>query len=329
MLQHKAADGSLLNEPHDYEGTWDKKFPLMSKVNGYVGFDIETGKVLVITSPKSPTRKIRVGKFLKRTGLSLAERETESKSASNLFKIGKVELKFTSTSEEVVDVYHRGSYSCMKDCDSVAVYATEDVCVAYLLYEGDVLARAVVSRTEGLRYYRIYGEEELMKCKLKDAGAKLDMYYLDGAKLLHLTDDMDDLMMPYLDGACSDISEPDGDEFVVVTSKGDITCDCTNGRPTTTVCTHCDFSIPRSEVFYSEYYEDACYCEDCYLENHVEVDGTYYHIEDETIVETENDGWYLREDVTYVKERSEWHLTNDCIYNNYTEEYILRSDLDL
>lgn len=332
MLQHYSADGSKLDTPIDYTDVFYSKLierttVELGELKGYVGFDIKSGMAKVVTSSKDKNiRLIRMGKFLKRSGIDDCQVSTISKNANDLYKIAKLELKFTTTSKEVIHVYENSQRSCMTHCDAVAVYATDDVCVGYLEHQGNILARTVIRKKDTLEYYRIYGEEHLMEFKLKELKARRNSYYLNGARVLHLRDSDDLIMMPYLDGDAICIDEPcSHEEFVVIETSGEIACTDTNGRPQGRCCEECGEAVQEDETCWSEYLEQSL-CESCFDDCHVFLNGEHYHVDSDDVVETEDDGIQLLEDCCLVECRNEWHLVDDCMYNSYTEEWYLSSD---
>lgn len=330
MKQLYAADGSKLEIPVNYDSTWDETIRLDNKVHGYVGFDIKSGLVKVVTGDRKPIRTMRVGKFLKRSNKEECTHNPISKLASDLHKANKTELKFTTTSEDVLRVYTNGPKSCMQNCDAVAVYATEDVAVAYLEIDDDIIARAVVTIVEGhYKYARVYGEVALMEHKMSEAGWLKDDYALNGMRVLHLRDDNGELMMPFVDGGAVYIDEPnDNDTYVVLATGGDICCEDTGGRPTVQLCDSCDGRIDEDESHYSEHVQ-LTMCTDCFEDNHVCINGDWYHKAQDEITETEDDGYMLTDETCYVEDRDEHHPSDACVYNTYLDVYHLRSDLEL
>lgn len=330
MKQLYAADGSKLEIPVNYDGTWDKTILLDNSVHGYVGFNIKTGLVKVVTGDRKPVRTMRVGKFLKRSNKEECTHNHISKLASDLHKANKAELKFTATSEDVLHVYQTGPKSCMSNCDAVAVYATEDVSVAYLEIDDKIVARAVVTTAnDNYSYPRVYGEVALMEHKLAEAGWRKDECALDGMRVLHLCDSDDSLMMPYLDGSATYIDQPNEDDtHVVISTHGDICCTNTQGRPTMETCDECGETVIEGGVHYSEHL-DQTLCYECFDDCHVYIDGNYYHHDQDEITKTEDDGYMLTDETCYVAERDEYHPSDSCVYNTYIDEYHLRSDLQL
>ncbi len=326
--QHVAANGealacSLIVENSTLESLGiptDQPLP-----KGLVGFDVDSGLAIVKLTPNAECIQIKIGKFLKKLGKPEAEVALVGNNANKLKQMAKLPLKFTSTQEEVLDVYRRGPGSCMKDCDAVRVYATDDVAVAYLEDEGKILARSVVCKNEdiGLQYVRTYGLADVLQAILEREGYSGGS--LEGCRLLCI-EKGDGYVMPYLDG---DLNEIDvGDEFVTVTQSGEFACDTTNGYVGLQECDECQERYAPDTMPYSEY-RDARMCESCFDEEHVYIDDTYYHIESDMIQQLEDGSYVLEEESCYVDERGEHHLAANCIYNNYIGEYHLREDLDL
>lgn len=321
MLQYKAMNGEALMSPINVNQVGNLNLnPLPA---GLVGIDIEKGLVEVIPSPNKQPIFMKYGRLLKNLGQPDEEIQVESTKLTTLKVACQKELQFTTSSEEVIDVYERGPQSCMKGCDSVGVYATNDVAVAYIEDGDKVIARAVVCINEeiGKHYVCTYGFGEPLEYLLKKAGfIKGD---LEGCTILKVEDGTG-IKAPYLDG-CTGIVD-NGDVLEIVQYGADYTADQTSGYLNMRQCECCGAHIREDEEQYSEHLEQTL-CEECFSESHVYVDGSYYHISSEDIQQLENDDYVMREEAVYVDYRDEWHYTDDCQYNSYTEEYVLNEDL--
>jgi len=286
---------------------------------GLTAIHFAEGLVSVITSPNVKATKMRIGKFLKRHKYPEAEINTISAKLSELKTMLQAPYKLTTSSEEVIDVYNRGPHSCMKGSDSVGVYATDDVAVAYLEVNGEVLARTVVCSNEeiGKHYVSAYGFKEPLIQQLENDGfIEGD---LEGCEL-KLIKDRNNVLMPYLDG-CTNVDVHS--DYIQIDSCGVYEAQSTSGYLYKT-CENC--GCVEDDMIWSEYLEESL-CTDCYYEMHVEIDNDWYHIESDEIQKLENDDYALSEDAVYIEYREEWHLLEDCIENTYNSEWILREDI--
>lgn len=320
MLQCKAMNGEALMSPINVNQVGNLNLnPLPA---GLVGIDIEKGLVEVIPSPNKQPIFMKYGRLLKNLGKTDAETQSESTKLTILKVTCQKELKFTTSSEEVIDVYERGPQSCMKGCDSVGAYATDDVAVAYIEDDNKVIARAVVCINEemGKHYVCTYGFGEPLEYLLKKAGfIKGD---LEGCTILKLEDSVG-IRAPYLDG-CTGVND-EGD-YLRIQKYGEFDATSTSGYLNMRECQCCGAHIHEDEGYYSEHLEQTL-CESCYGKSHVHVDGEYYHIDSGSIQELENGDYVLSDDAVYVDYRSEYHHRDDCCYNFYLEEYMLNEDL--
>lgn len=181
-------------------------------------------------------------------------------------------LKLATTPEEIVRVYVNGPNSCMSGGRSAyhchghptEVYASGDLAVAYITDPGSgkPTARAVVW-PEKKQYVRIYGDSNRLLAALRDEGYQQGT--LEGARLVKELQDEDNkhYKMPFLDG-CG-LARDDG-EFLVIDSKGYITCTGTEGyaRDESVNCGHCQ---KRSHSAYCYTVRglgtSAYWCNDC------------------------------------------------------------------
>ena len=240
--QYVAANGESLQHALSVDNCTLKSLGIdhnMPLPKGLVGFDVDSGLAIVKTSPDAKCVQMRIGKLLKRLGKPEAEITSVGNNANKIKQMAKLPLLFTTTSEEVIDVYKRGPQSCMKDCDAVGVYATDDVAVAYLECEGVVVARSVVCKNEdiGLQYVCAYGLVDVIEASLERAGYSKGT--LDGCKILLIESDEGGYVMPYLDGNANEVDI--GCDFATVTTYGgDYTCDSTSGQIGESSCDECE-----------------------------------------------------------------------------------------
>ena len=236
--------------------------------------------------------KMKPGRYLNKYFPSLGAKRIET--LSHWFVTGQrpplvdleAGLKFTTNSDEAEWVYKNGPTSCMagKDFDvhPARVYATDDVCVAYMLSASDkecVVARAVVNQSDKT-YGRIYPtvdnwsedgfssysesqsvREELDKA-LKEAGYRYRSSFLDGCKIkkIQLPDDPYTFAMPYIDGDYSASSEATWDYFLLeylrggenntTPTRGYIECDDEHGtlNSNTARCECCEDTCDEDEL---------------------------------------------------------------------------------
>lgn len=160
-------------------------------------------------------------------------------------------LKFAFSREEIHRVYANGPHSCMVNTyryDSnddkvyaVEVYASPDTAVAYL---GDykipngVTARTVVNQKDR-RWIRCYGNAQVLETLLEQAGYRGGS--LEGCRVLRITDNNDEPIMPYLDGV--QYASNYDHNYLLITEDGEYLCNKTDGTCVEKdgfCCTDCD-----------------------------------------------------------------------------------------
>ena len=324
-VQTKAANGEELSRAKSVPSWVLSELGITSLPDGLIGLDIVNGLAEVIQTPEKPYVRMKLGKLLQQQGgTDTYVRETSQK-LTELKVLCSSELKFTTTSDEVYDVYNRGPQSCMRNCEAVKAYATEDVAVAYLERAGKIIARSVVciNKELGLQYVCCYGFEEPLISMLEAAGFKEGD--IGGCKLLLLHNEDGRIRLPYLDG---DMHVNVYSNYLEVNCYGELRADSTDGLQRHTECENCsDDIIHEEDEYYSEHAEQTL-CECCFNETHVSVDGETYHIESESITQLHNGEYILSGDAVYVEYRDEYHAKGDTMYNSYTEEYQLKEDLE-
>lgn len=323
-FQHTAADGTKLAERRVVPSWVLTKLKMEILPAGLVGVEIRSGLAEVIqTADKKPVL-MKLGKLLKQQGKTDKEVRETSQLLTELKVMCNSEVKFATTQDEIYRVYQDGPHSCMKDNESVKAYAGDDTAVAYLEHKGEIIARTVVCNNEeiGLAYVCTYGFGEPLERLLEERGYKSGD--LDGCSLLKLSNDMGETLLPYLDGGVNGVD--DYDARLVICDGGEFTADSTDGILQKPTCDHCEGSTDNNS-YYSEWL-DRDLCERCYEESHVNVNGNFYHIEDEHIVELENGEWEIRDEAVFVEYRDEWYTREDTHFNSYTDEYLLKEDLE-
>lgn len=121
------------------------------------------------------------------------------------------QLLWAKTRLEVAEVYETGPSSCMSYDVSeyytdgirpTEVYGTGeggDVAVAYIKdLQGNITARAVCNMKDK-KFPTVYGDDAL-RTLLEQEGFENDCYALDGCRILRLTNNKGDLIVPYIDG---------------------------------------------------------------------------------------------------------------------------------
>lgn len=101
-----------------------------------------------------------------------------------------------------------------------------------------------------------------------------------------------------------------------------------------------DEYIDEDSAVYIEYGERRFRDRTTHIDNAVQVDGCWYHEDDENIVEIDNT-WYRKDDENICcidneyyhiddccidEYNGEWALQDDCVYSEYTNGYILKSE---
>jgi len=303
------------------ERTIDMYYAHEDNFKGLCGVDMDTGLVEIQLS-KDKKATMKIGKYLRKIGRSedvCREYSAELNAAIEIIK--GTELSFTTCGSEAVKVYENGPDSCMSKCKGVAIYDGNDTAVAYVKLNDRIIARSVVviNKDLGLRYIEIYGNSEMMQPLLDRAGfVKGD---LDGCTFPKLEDDRG-ILFPYFDcGTYVDIY----DYYLKADSSGELDSQITGGYIESAICDRCgDNIVNEYEARYCEH-TNMNLCEHCYDEDHVCIDGEYYHKESDDICPV--DGEYMfKSDCIYIETREEWMHNDDVAYSEYTQEYIACED---
>jgi hypothetical protein len=261
----------FLNQDEDTRNKiWLNYFPHISKE--------QPSKIAYTENPakgeKDIQTQIKPGKFLRKIMPDMSD--TEVQRLVQIFNGVSIsgELRIATTEEHIVFVYLNGPNSCMGHKTScyqtgsihpVSVYGSGDIGVAYVENPRDsakISARAVVNLI-GKTYSRIYGESSMIKPLLEKNGWEYSDTALNGTRLLKRTNDYGDLIAPYLDGRCCEITV-NGEYLHINEYDGDYTADNTNGLLSAGYsCHHCDCSIDENDCRSGGDYD---YCDDCWNE---------------------------------------------------------------
>jgi hypothetical protein len=278
---------------------------------GLLDYKLEYGNLVNVQITKDKTALMKLGKFLTKSGYSDKQaRDASSKLRAFTAMAQGAVVRFTETGEQVVAVYADGPRSCMQGEDSVRVYVGDDVSVAFVEIDDKIVARAVVNKID-MCYSTIYGNSEILKPLLEKAG--FTNGDLEGCRVPIIRDSWDKIVMPYVDGpSCADV---EGD-YVLLTENGEYNCQTEGGflgdnaRP----CEECGEGVHEDDEYWCEYTERSL-CNSCFSESHVCVNGEYYHIDDDDIVETYKDGHMHRDDCGYCDYHNDWFPIDEIVYS--------------
>jgi len=242
------------------------------------------------------------------------------------------ELKFAYSEDDIEAVYtnydenaRSVGVSCMRYYEEhwarvegnyyhpVRVYGAGDLAVAYLTNDdGQTIARALCWPEKKL-YSRVYADTDILHNLLQAAGYNKSRYYsheyksIDGARLLRVINDNDNLVCPYLDesGHITDMTDYliiDRTGFNAqktegeVPLRGEFTCDSCNDNFDTDEdfrevytnasrtrsqnwCGYCrngySFYCQGTQEYYSETVDHTFVDEECYLSIYVERNANY------------------------------------------------------
>lgn len=176
---------------------------------------------------------MKAGRYLTRyfaDRLSNADIAAWAARFSNQFESGV--LQFAETAEEIEEVYTNGPTSCMSHKAEVfpsypyhptAAYASGDTAVAYLMRDGRVTARCVVSRSKMI-HGRIYGDAERLRPLLLAAdyanGNGTDIHGRWNGVKLAVIEHKGGYVMPYLDCSGYVTLSDDKESFLIVQQPG-------------------------------------------------------------------------------------------------------------
>lgn len=288
--------------------------------------------------------KMKIGKYLKRLKTFT---DDEVNNMANTFKsyINAMEtctLEIATSMEDIVQVYTDGPNSCMSGgqhqfeghIHPVSVYATDDIGVAYVTLEGNIVARVLVNLVNHT-YTEMYGNYVLLRMLLeKDNWEPGDLH---GCRILCIDNkNGPGYIMPYIDG-CDGAVEISGGYFELG-GGWDVETQNTHGITSSgTCCASCDCANDADEMLFSDV-TDGWYCDSGCAEDDGLVFAIYDEygssnlIRDDDAVYCETDG--NRYDVNYLCERGvvevdgDYYLDSDddIVWSEYQDEWLLASD---
>ena len=302
------------------EGHW---VPLR-RIMGIAGVNLKNNLVDVYVS-KNKIQQMKLGKFLKKAGFSdKIARDYSAKLRASVEMVKGAELSFTKNGEEAIEVYKNGPDSCMSSEDSVSVYDSEDVAVAYVKLGERVVARSVVciNKDIGLKYVCIYGYRDIMFPLLKKAG--FESGTLAGCKLKLEFDSYGNIVCPYLD--CGSMATVVGDKWLQLDEEGYYDTQNTSGVLTESTCDMCGEREREDDL---RYCEDASseMCDDCFDSCHVYFGNDVYHIESSYVTLLHEGGYALTEKTIHLDYLDQCHLLKDVIYSNTDDDSFLVKDI--
>jgi len=146
---------------------------------------------------------------------------------------------------------------------------------------------------------------------------------LDGCKLAKVENGQGQIMCPYLD--CGTNVDDNGN-YLLVTSCGDFRSQSTDGLlEDLEECNECGSSYDSEQMYYSEH-NDNSYCECCYNDLHVNVNGEYYFRDSDQVVETYDGDWVLSEEAVYIDSRNNYYEQDSCTFSEYFDEHYHNDD---
>jgi len=244
---------------------------------------------------------IKVGRYLNRYFSDVLSAD-EIKVWANLHRKENVdyELKFAETEEEIEFVYETGPNSCMsgpacsfeetKGIHPARVYAGPDTKIAYIERNGNITARCVVIEKGSRKEYinSIYGDGDVLRDYLEDAGYESSDDGLEDCRLLLLKNSNNNVIMPYLDGYTTNYDI--GTKYITVTNNGGYCAESTNGMGgdyQSCFCEYCDESYEEGSGDYLSSV-GVWVCDNCQGESFTEaldIYGDYTLCPNEDIVE--------------------------------------------
>lgn len=297
---------------------------------GLLGLDTNTGLVDVALTTdengdilkKSP---MKIGKLLMKNGDSEAwAREISGKLSAMVAKYKGSELEFAVTTDDIYDVYENGPRSCMSGNESVSCYAGDDTAIAFAKIDDRIVARCVICTNEdvGLGRLIIYGNSDLLKPLLEEAGYGEKLTSLAGCNLLHLENSRGEVLAPYLDTS----DQYDVDHFnssLKIVSCGSHDAQNTDGLLESGYsCESCSDHVHEDYCFHTD---DGLFCETCFDDSYVFLDCEVYHKDD--VCFSHRDGeWYTNEDCVYLEHLNDYVHIDDAVFSEYLSEYILGDD---
>ena len=231
------------------------------------------------------------------------------------------------------------------DYHPAEVYASGDFAITWLTdhITNELVARAVLAYPDqpnnGGHFVRLYGDEA---CSLHDMltakGYEKRSEYKSGLRLLVLTDDNDNYLMPYIDGCERNVSMMNG-SWIIGSCQGEhhhIASSQSGIYEGGAICDHCGDHTDQSEedMAYSDYHgirigecclDEYTYCYSRhgnmdYIESsnvvYCETDGEYYHdrcLDEHGIVHCEREDAYRSEDECVQSPDGEYMAEGDSV----------------
>lgn len=159
--------------------------------------------------------EMKIGKYLKKYGTGLTGTEIGDMVAKWNAFFGVTEMQFTTTGDEVMEVYANGPGSCMSGPQSeelypsgLRAYAGKDLCIAYIERKGKPTARSVCWKAKGIYLNYVYGDLSRFRSAATKAGIRsAGSSEFSGAKMSRQQDprytDPENFIVPYMDISCS------------------------------------------------------------------------------------------------------------------------------
>lgn len=291
--------------------------------HGLIGVDADNGLVKVQINPNK-VQFMKLGRLLKNLEYSDQVIRESSCELTNLIRMMRgAGVQFTISPIAAYEVYLEGPSSCMVGNESVRVYSTEDVRVAFVEIEGRIVARSVVVINEdiGLQYVNAYGNEGIIIPMLEELG--FESGNLMDCKLAYIEDSDGVQMCPYFDcGTEIDIG-PDG--MLVGVNHGEYQPQEESGR-LGTLCVECHEIHRNDSTIFCEYLEGEI-CEGCTDEVHVFVNSTSYHKDSDEVQLLESGEYALATESINCEHSDEWHHEDSVTYCEYDSDNYLDSEV--
>jgi len=255
--------------------------------------------------------RLKYGRYLRKTFPELTDCQIESyvtalKSAMAVIETPAA-LHFATDIPTINDIFETRMSACGSTADSCMygkwdgdairpyhVYAgSADVAVAYVMADGRIMARSVVSTKDKtwVRAYALSGSDNETQCGiLKDLlkSAGYSKGELDGNRLSKLPENRNgQARLPYIDNSGRHVLDA-GQYWVVCEYGGDYQCDNTNGTGTAIDrCERCERHTDDCQCVYceccNESYADGCetcsmceHCERCVTHDNCQCRRTWY-----------------------------------------------------
>lgn len=229
------------------------------------------------------------------------------------------------------------------DYHPAEVYASGDFAITWLTdhITNELVARAVLAYPDqpnnGGHFVRLYGDEACtLHTMLADKGYEKRNGYESGLRLLALTDDNDNYLMPYIDGNERDVSMMRG-HWIIGSCQGEHyhTASSTGGiYPGGAVCDHCGDHTNQDEdsMAYSDYHGirigECCIDEYTYCySRHGDMDW----IQNDNVVYCETDGEHYHDrcldayDIVHCTREDAYRSMDECV-ESPDGEYMSQDD---